>query len=72
MRRNRIELGIATPCSDRSLQPFAVTFSPTPEFEAPEVIDALHYIPQLDADLFEEPLDVVVRRLTLLTLERTG
>ena len=62
--------GIATPCSDRSLQPFTVTFSP--EFEAPEVIEVLHYIPQLDADLFEEPVDVVLRRLTLLTLGRNG
>ena len=33
---------------------------------------ALHCFPQLDDDLFEEPADVVVRRLTLLTLERNG
>ena len=66
--------GIATPCSDRSLQPFTVTFSP--EFEAPEVIEALHCVPQLDDqsldDFFEESVDVVERRLTLLSLERNG
>ena len=64
--------GIATPCSDRILRPLTVTFSPTPVFEASAIVEALHYIPQLDADLFEEPVDDVVRRLTLLTLERNG
>ena len=48
--------GIATPCSGRSLQPVTVTFSP--ELEAPEVIEALHCVPQLDDqsldDFFEE------------------
>jgi hypothetical protein len=66
--------GIATPCSDRSLQPFTVTFSP--ELEAPEVIGALHCVPQLDDqsldDFFEESVDAVERRLTLLSLERNG
>ena len=66
----------ATPCSDRSrlLQPFTVTFSP--ELEAPEVIGALHCVPQLDDqsldDFFEESVDAVERRLTLLSLERNG
>ena len=66
--------GIATPCSDRSLQLFTVTISPEfeAEFEAPEVIGALHFVPQLDADFFEEPVDFVERRLTLLSLERNG
>ena len=62
--------GIATPCSGRSLQPVTVTFSP--ELEAPEVIEALHCVPHLDDDFFEEPVDVVERRLTLLSLERNG
>ena len=66
--------GIATPCSDRSFQPFTVTISPEfeAEFEAPEVIEALHFVPQLDADFFEEPVDVVVSRLMSLSLERNG
>ena len=70
--------GIATPCSDRSFQPFTVTISPEfeAEFEAPEVIGALHCVPQLDDqsldDFFEESVDVVERRLTLLSLERNG
>ena len=66
--------GIATPCSDRSFQPFTVTISPEfeAEFEAPEVIGALHFVPQLDADFFEEPVDVVVSRLMSLSVERNG
>ena len=50
---------IATPCSGRSLQPFTVSFSP--ELEAPELIEALHCVPHLDDDFFEEPVDVVER-----------
>ena len=49
-----------------------MSFSPTPVFEASAIVEVLHYIPQIDADLFEEPVDDVVRRLTLLTLERNG
>jgi hypothetical protein len=48
-----------------------VTFSPTPEFEAPAIVEALQHIPRVDADLFEEPVDVIGRRLTLLTLGRS-
>ena len=66
--------GIATPCSGRSLQPFTVSFSP--ELEAPEVVEVLHCVPQLDDqsldDFFEEPVADVERRLTLLSLERNG
>jgi hypothetical protein len=65
---------IATPCSGRSLQPFTVSFSP--ELEAPEVVEALHCVPQLDDqsldDFFEEPVADVERRLTLLSLGRNG
>ena len=66
--------GIATPCSGRSLQPVTVTFSPV--LEASELIEALRCVPQLDDqsldDFFEESVDAVERRLTLLSLERNG
>jgi hypothetical protein len=57
VRVSALTAGIATPCSARVLQPLTVSFSPSLELEASAVAAALHCVPPVEADVFEELMD---------------